>query len=144
VSFLHTNLVLLHLGLYYYYLSRFYFPGFLVGPSLEFTSYMDLINETVFKTVDATGKLKRGRIPSGRKRVAYTKFVTGLAFLGAFVLYGSTFNYFVLLKPWFKAKPYWYQFLYFQLCGFFERSKYYAIWTLTEVRLAPFFFFLEC
>jgi lysophospholipid acyltransferase len=25
------------------------------------------------------------------------------------------------------------RFVYFQVCGFFERSKYYAIWTLTEV-----------
>jgi lysophospholipid acyltransferase len=119
------------------FLPRFYFPGFLVGPYLEFTSYMDLVNETVFKSVDATGhrKLKRGRIPTGRKRVAYAKFAIGLAFLGVFVLYNPSFNYGGLLKPEIKAKPYWYRFFYLQLSAFVERSKYYSIWTLTEVRL---------
>lgn len=29
----------------------------------------------------------------------------------------------------------WYSIAYFQICGILERSKYYAIWSLTEVRI---------
>jgi lysophospholipid acyltransferase len=89
---------------------RFYFPGFLVGPYLEYASYKALVEETVFKNAAASGKeLKGGRIPAGRKRAAYMKLVTGLAFLGAFVLFGPKFNYTVALQSWFKEKPYLYR-----------------------------------
>ncbi|KAK7061370.1 MBOAT, membrane-bound O-acyltransferase family-domain-containing protein [Favolaschia claudopus] len=62
----------------------FYFPGILVGPYLDFNDYMDLINETLFKKLKAKGKNGRN-VPSGRKRVAYRKMFSGLAYLGIFV-----------------------------------------------------------
>ncbi|KAJ7762829.1 endoplasmic reticulum protein [Mycena maculata] len=109
----------------------FYFPGMLVGPYLDYSDYMNLINETVFKTLAVKGKSGRN-IPAGRKRVAYRKMVTGLLYLGAFIVGGGTWNYSISLTPWFAEQSLLYRIAIYQICGVFERMKYYAIWTLTE------------
>ena len=78
---------------------RFYFPGILVGPYLDFPEYMELINETTFQNAQVKAKVKPGRrLPPGRKRAAYTKMSFGLVYLGAFVLYSGKYNYQVALK----------------------------------------------
>ncbi|KAJ7477135.1 endoplasmic reticulum protein [Mycena galericulata] len=109
----------------------FYFPGILVGPYLDYVDYMDLINETVFKTLAVKGKSGRN-VPSGRKRVAYRKMLTGLVYLGTFIVFAGTWNYSISLTPWFAEKSLFYRIAIYQICGVFERSKYYAVWTLTE------------
>ncbi len=124
---------------------RFYFPGFLVGPYIDYASYASLIDESVFKKSeksdinekkgsegDALSQKSKRLLPSGRKRVAYRKLVTGLAFLGLYVTQIGTFSFEQALHDWFKAKGLLYRIAFFQICGVFERSKYYAIWTLTE------------
>jgi lysophospholipid acyltransferase len=79
---------------------RFYFPGMLVGPHLDFQEYMELINETTFQNSQVKAKVKPGRrLPPGRKRAAYTKMLFGLMYLGVFVLYRGKYNYQVALKP---------------------------------------------
>ncbi|KAK2462342.1 hypothetical protein APHAL10511_005648 [Amanita phalloides] len=111
----------------------FYFPGILVGPYLDYQEYSDLINETTFKKLEAGDKAKASRlIPNGRKRVAYWKMLTGLIYLGTFVVLGGSHNFAVALTPWFASQPLLYRIVAFQIYGTFERSKYYAIWTLTE------------
>lgn len=70
---------------------------------------MALIDESLFK--DAQGKTKPGLpVPEGRKRVAYRKMVTGLAFLGLFVFFSGKYNFGVALEPWFveQSLPYRY------------------------------------
>lgn len=60
---------------------------------------MNLVNERAFTT---PGKHQGGRrLPAGRKRVGYRKMVTGLAFLGVFVVFGGSNNYSVMVTPWF-------------------------------------------
>ncbi|KAF7966921.1 hypothetical protein HWV62_36567 [Athelia sp. TMB] len=108
----------------------FYFPGFLVGPYLDFASYMSLIDESVYAGAATT---KKGRkVPKGRKRVAYRKMVTGLGFLALFVTMSGSWNFGVAIQDWFRQRSWLYRVAYFQVCGVIERSKYYAIWTLTE------------
>ncbi|KIL67251.1 hypothetical protein M378DRAFT_74038 [Amanita muscaria Koide BX008] len=109
----------------------FYFPGILVGPYLDYQEYDDLVNEVTFKKIERTDKACR-LIPNGRKRVAYRKLFKGLVFLGLFVVLGGSNNYSVALTPWFASKSLLYRIAIFQVYAFFERSKYYAIWTLTE------------
>ncbi|KAK0453129.1 endoplasmic reticulum protein [Armillaria borealis] len=106
----------------------FYFPGVLVGPYLEFVDYMELITEKLYE-----GHIKENakrNLPSGRKRVAYRKMVEGLVYLGIFVLLGAKYNFATILTPWFAEQSMW--LLCFQPYGTLERSKYYAVWTLTE------------
>ena len=77
---------------------RFYFPGILVGPYLDFPEYMELINETMFQHAHVKATLKAGhRLPPGRKRAAYTKMIMGLIYLGAFVVLGGKYNYSISL-----------------------------------------------
>ena len=79
---------------------RFYFPGILVGPYIDFPEYMELINETPFRNVQVKARVKPGRhLPPGRVRAAYTKLFFGLVYLVAFVLYNGKYNYRVALKP---------------------------------------------
>lgn len=111
----------------------FYFPGILVGPYLDFAEYMDLINETVFQAEHVKSKTKAGRrLPSGRKRTAYTKMLMGLIYLGLFVVLGGTYNFAAALTPSFAKKSLLTRIVLFQAFGPVERAKYYAIWTLTE------------
>lgn len=132
--------------------NRCFFPGNLVGPYLDYAEYTDLVNETVFKDEAVKSKHNSGRmLPPGRKRAAYTRMIRGLAFLGVFVFFGSSYSYASTLTPGFAKLPYWRRwvsflpsiktywlkhfllsFLLFQAFGPFERAKYYAIWTLTE------------
>lgn len=87
--------------------TRFYFPGFLVGPYLEYATYMSLIDESIYKskgTPDNATPTKPGRnVPKGRKRVAYRQMAFGLAWLGLFVTLSGSFNYTVALQPWFST-----------------------------------------
>ncbi|KAJ3495292.1 hypothetical protein NLJ89_g10651 [Agrocybe chaxingu] len=111
----------------------FYFPGILVGPYLDFSEYMELINETMFQHAHVKASVKKGkRLPPGRKRAAYTKMFLGLVYLGLFVLYGPTYNFSVASDPEFMKKSLFERIVLFQLGGPIERCKYYAIWTLTE------------
>ncbi|KAJ6627426.1 endoplasmic reticulum protein [Mycena sp. CBHHK59/15] len=109
----------------------FYFPGILVGPYLDYADYMDLVNETVFKNMQLKSKYGRN-IPSGRKRVAYRKMVSGLVYLGIFVVFSGTWNFSISLTPWFVEQSLFSRIAIYQVCGVVERMKYYAIWTLTE------------
>lgn len=124
-----------------------------MGPYLEFANYQALVDGTTFKASSPEASKEAGSkrvIPKGRKRVAYRKMITGLVSLYLFVTYGPRFNYSVAVQPWYAEQPLWYRcattayvmcsFLihvrrigFFQIAGFFERTKYYAIWTLTEV-----------
>ncbi|PPR01662.1 hypothetical protein CVT26_013103 [Gymnopilus dilepis] len=111
----------------------FYFPGILVGPYLDYMEYMDLINETMFQHAHVKATIRKGRrLPPGRKRAAYSRMVMGLIYLGAFVVFGGTWNYSISLKDWFVQMPLWKRIALYQLVGPIERAKYYAIWTLTE------------
>ncbi|PPR03997.1 hypothetical protein CVT24_010490 [Panaeolus cyanescens] len=111
----------------------FYFPGILVGPYLDYPEYVELINETAFqhKTVQSVVKSGR-RLPPGRKRAAYTRMIFGLFYLGVFVFLSPKYNFSVCMDPEFQKKSLLTRIALFQLSGPVERSKYYAIWTLTE------------
>lgn len=88
---------------------RFYFPGVLVGPYLDYASYTSLIDGSLFKSVESTKPMRRA-IPDGRKRVAYRKMSTGLAFLGLFVALGPSYNFAIALTPWFAKQNLFYRY----------------------------------
>ncbi|EIN10257.1 MBOAT-domain-containing protein [Punctularia strigosozonata HHB-11173 SS5] len=112
----------------------FYFPGALVGPYLDFASYAALVDGSIYTSIERhhVDKVSRRAVPSGRKRVAYRKLATGLAWLGLYVVYSGKYNYGVGVQDWFAQKPFLFRFLYWQVCGTMERSKYYALWMMTE------------
>ena len=85
----------------------FYFPGFIVGPFLEYAEYDALVTEKLFKSATPPRYLQdssfvpKRLLPSGRKRVGYFKLVTGLGYLGLFVTLYGKFSFAETLKPWF-------------------------------------------
>ena len=89
---------------------RFFFPGVLVGPYLDYAEYRALVDESVFAAHAGNGRTKPGRaIPAGRKRVAYAKMGLGLGFLGLFVVFGGSCHFGVALTPWFVSKGWAYR-----------------------------------
>lgn len=97
---------------------RFYFPGILVGPYLEFAEYMNLIDGTLFKPLEKIDEEKRasatipGRlVPRGRKRVAYRKMVMGLVYLGLFVVLGGKYNFSIGVQDSFVQRSLLYRYV---------------------------------
>ncbi|KAI9572390.1 MBOAT, membrane-bound O-acyltransferase family-domain-containing protein [Boletus coccyginus] len=66
------------------------------------------------------------------KRVAYRKVLTGLVFGGLYTVLIPSYNFKIALTPWFAEQSLLYRIAVFQFCGFAERCKFYATWTLTE------------
>jgi len=80
---------------------RFYFPGILVGPYTEYATYASLIDGSLFSEGQQTTTSGVKRVPHGRKRVAYNRMVSGLMFMGIFVLFGGKYAYeTVLTDAW--------------------------------------------
>ncbi|OCF33053.1 lysophospholipid acyltransferase [Kwoniella heveanensis CBS 569] len=114
-----------------------FFPSVLPGPSFDYATYDALVHHTIYRvpppgTSAEQAKAAHRRVPYGRKRVAYLHLVIGLLFLGIYALYGSKAAYSRILTP------VWYQWSLFrrlgfvQLAGFVARTKYYAVWSLSE------------
>ncbi|KAI9001313.1 MBOAT-domain-containing protein [Trametes punicea] len=118
----------------------FYFPGILVGPYLTFNEYRALVSGSLYKAAEkaeeaessASDPMHQRLVPRGRKRVAFRKMITGLIFLGAYVVFHPEFNFQLTIGDEFEAKRLISRIIFLQFCGFFERVKYYAVWTLTE------------
>jgi lysophospholipid acyltransferase len=78
---------------------RLYFPGVLVGPYLEFATYLSLVGGTLF---DVTGGSEPCRpIPSGRKRTAYRKMLFALGYLGVYMGLSPTISFHTSVTDWF-------------------------------------------
>ncbi|CDO74287.1 hypothetical protein BN946_scf184663.g8 [Trametes cinnabarina] len=118
----------------------FYFPGFLVGPYLTFNEYRALVSGSLYKAAEkaeeaeglASDPMPQRLVPRGRKRVAFRKMILGLLFLGIYVVFYPEANYQLTVEDVFEAKRLSSRIIFLQFCGFFERVKYYAVWTLTE------------
>lgn len=74
-------------------------------------------------------------IPRGRKTVAYRKLLIGLFFLGVFMGLSGVINYERILKEklWWSSKSWLSKLAYTFAAGFMARTKYYGIWSLSEV-----------
>ena len=88
-----------------------------MGPYLDFASYMALVDESLFDVKGKDDKPSWRKLPSGRKRVAYRKFVMGLVFLGVFVTQGGKYNFAVSLEDWFAQKSLFYRYVYLRHCS---------------------------
>jgi len=108
-----------------------YFPGVLVGPYLEYATYLSLVNGTLLD-VATGGSEPRRPIPNGRKRTAYRKMLFALGYLGIYMGVAPKFSYNTPLTDWFLEQNFFFRVLIIQIAGFVERCKYYGVWILTE------------
>ena len=59
----------------------------------------------MFNVPTAKSKATLGhKLPPGRKRVAYTKLLMGMFYLGLFVVFGAKHNFATALEPWFATR----------------------------------------
>lgn len=79
---------------------------------------MNLIDGSLFKIIDKEAEEKRaavtipGRlVPRGRKRVAYRKMVTGLVYLGLFVVFGGQYNFSIATQDSFVQRSLFYRYV---------------------------------
>ncbi|WWC70084.1 uncharacterized protein I206_104030 [Kwoniella pini CBS 10737] len=114
-----------------------FFPSILPGPSFDYATYDALVHHTIYRVPPPgssaeQAKAAKKRLPYGRKRVAYLHLAIGLIFLGIYASYSTQFAYERILTPvWYKWSPL-YRLAFVQLAGFLARTKYYAVWSLSE------------
>jgi hypothetical protein len=69
--------------------------------------YEQLVSGALFApNPNAVVKSERKRVPDGRKRVAYTKLLLGLFFLGLYAVGGTNLDYDRVVEPAFMEKSY--------------------------------------
>lgn len=83
-------------------MSRFYFPGMLVGPATDYATYISMIDGSLFASAQPGDRDRY--VPRGRKRVAYTRMLTGFAFLGVYVSFSGSFTYYAALRDSWLSK----------------------------------------
>ncbi|WVR06969.1 hypothetical protein IAU60_004005 [Kwoniella sp. DSM 27419] len=114
-----------------------FFPSILPGPSFDYATYNALVHHTIYQvappgTSPEQAKAAKTRVPYGRKRVAYLHMIIGLVFLGIYATFAGQASYERILTP------VWYDWTilkrlgFVQLAGFIARTKYYAVWSLSE------------
>lgn len=116
----------------------FFFPAMLIGPSLDYATYDSLVKHTIYQqappgTGDEQATAAKRRIPYGRKRVAYLHLVLGLGFLGVYAVYGGRGSYTRIVGNDWNKWGVLTKFGFVQFAGFIARTKYYAVWSLSEV-----------
>lgn len=89
---------------------RFYFPGFLIGPSCEYAAYAAAVKGSPLIPAEVKAIHGNRRMPRGRKRAAYRQLLVGLLFLGAFMVMRPLYNAELLLDPWVTRQPLWYRY----------------------------------
>lgn len=113
----------------------FFFPSVLIGPSLEYSTYDALVLGKLYDTPPpgVQDSQHNRRIPHGRKRVAYLHLLIGLAFLGGYSVYGGQASYSRILTPTWYTWSWITRLGFINLAGFVARTKYYAVWSMSEV-----------
>jgi lysophospholipid acyltransferase len=119
-------------------IDSFFFPSVLIGPSLDYATYDNLVLHKIYDIAppgsdEAKVKAKKRRVPYGRKRVAYLHLVLGLLFTGVYALHGHTADYNRILTPDWYSWSMATRFGFIQFAGLVARTKYYGAWSLTEV-----------
>ncbi|WRT66454.1 uncharacterized protein IL334_003412 [Kwoniella shivajii] len=114
-----------------------FFPSILPGPSFDYASYDALVHHTIYQVPPPGSspeqvKATKKRLPYGRKRVAYLHLSVGLIFLGVYATYGSRGAYSRILGTEWYEWSLLQRLGFVQLAGFLARTKYYAVWSLSE------------
>ncbi|PRP79173.1 putative membrane-bound O-acyltransferase [Planoprotostelium fungivorum] len=124
----------------------FYFPGLMVGPSIEYMDYRKFTDLSMFsadadklvkrreteeKRVSVDGKMQRIEIPNS-KRTAAKSLLLGVFFFGIFGALGPKFSYNQVLKSSWDDTSVLYRILFIQLSGIISRCQFYGAWCLSE------------
>ncbi|KZZ88212.1 MBOAT family protein [Ascosphaera apis ARSEF 7405] len=114
-----------------------FFPSLFGGPSFDYMDYHRWIQTTLFDCPPGTDPAKAPRTRKSRKiprsaRPALRKLVEGLAWIFAFLQLSAYFPTDLPLSDEFMTHCFPVRVLLMYAVGFAARSKYYAVWKLTE------------
>ena len=114
-----------------------FFPSLFAGPACDYVEYRRWLETSMFDLppgVDpskAPVTRKKRRIPrSGRP--AIWKALTGLMWIGAFLVVGPRYNTELVLSEEYMKYNFVHRVLVLHMLGFAARLKYYGVWMLTE------------
>jgi lysophospholipid acyltransferase len=111
-----------------------FFPSFMVGPAFDYADYDSYIDASMFATAagqPAPPTKKSRKIPrSGQP--ATIKALTGLAWLGAYLYLSPYYNNDSVTSPDYMKYSLVRRIFMLYALGITTRTKYYAVWTLTE------------
>ncbi|RMZ81597.1 hypothetical protein DV737_g2532, partial [Chaetothyriales sp. CBS 132003] len=112
-----------------------FFPSFMAGPAFDYVDYRRFLDTTMFDP-PANGpgpppnkkgrKIPRSGIP------AFKKLVTGLVWLVAYLQLGTRYNVKTVLDESYMDYGLVRRVLILYGLGFTARTKYYAVWSMTE------------
>lgn len=129
----------------------FYFPGVMIGPSTRFVDYRKWAkNELYPPTKDSTsGSEKTKQIangsssndlrpaPQGRIQAALTELAIGIFFMAIYSVFSAQWDYHRLIMPTaaggVRDWVWWKRIAFANMAGLVARTKYYSVWTLTNV-----------
>jgi lysophospholipid acyltransferase len=124
-------------------LLSFYFPGVLIGPATRFVDYRAWAQGTVYASVKGKEKDKGisslQQPPPGRIQAAARELVIGLFFLGVYTVFAPGWDFSALILPveegglGKKETTLVYRVWFATVASFMARTKYYGVWTLTNV-----------
>ncbi|EPE07275.1 mboat family protein [Ophiostoma piceae UAMH 11346] len=114
-----------------------FFPSLLAGPACDFAEYRRWLDTTMFAVPANLDPAKRP--PTRRKRKiprsgtpAMKKMAVGLAWIGAFMAFGSRYPKEVLLSDEAGGTNFFRRVWLLYAVGLTTRMKYYGVWSLTE------------
>ena len=117
-----------------------FFPSFFIGPAFDYVDYSRYLDTTMFdypppnQPPNAPAKLptkKKRRIPRSGTPAAI-KAATGLAWLLVYLKLNGWYNATMVLSPTYMTNSLPHRIWLLYILGITTRTKYYAVWTLTE------------
>lgn len=111
-----------------------FFPSFMVGPAFDYVDYDSYINTSMFDTPagQPAPRTKKARKVPRSGTPATIKCLTGLAWLGAYLYLSGYYNNDAVTSPDYMNYSLIRRIYMLYALGFATRTKYYAVWTLTE------------
>lgn len=133
----------------------FYFPGVLIGPATRFVDYKAWADNKFYSKpppgpvpthwgAKDAAKLelseepapKQSSLPPGRWARAAREVVQGLICTSLFMTLGGKYDYMLLTQPAQQGGvnnlSFGRRLIFIQVAGFFARTKYYGVWSLTD------------
>lgn len=114
-----------------------FFPSLMIGPAFDYIEFKRFIETSMFDLPPGTDPAKAPRVRKKRRiprsgTPAMVKMASGLTWLLVFLQLGGVYDPKFLLSPEYTKYGLLRRIWIMHMTGFLTRTKYYAVWSLTE------------